>query len=158
MTFQDSPPKVFSVPECDCVLCVVGYDVKTLQNGKCKGSDIHILTLEVAGGVCEFDETLIDHPSCQWRVDVFLRAVGADVKKGEAFEFDAATAKARGVKYIDPLGLQFHAHIVQMDESYVKDGVTKTVKKNKVSIFYTDKPKLPRRVIEPAGEPDDVPF
>jgi hypothetical protein len=85
---------------------------------------------------------LIDHPSCNWMIDTFLKSAGVEVTEGTAFEFVEDTAESSGCLWIDPIGLRgwFHLGVEEYDSK--KSGQKE--KRNSVLSFLTDRPKRPR--------------
>lgn len=140
--FNDSEAKVFELaPEGDYVLRVVEFECGISKGGKTSGSDSYDVKFLIESKGSTFFETLIDHPSCAWKIDIFLKSAGVQLKKGEAFEFRKDKADYEAVPWIDPIGLRMWAR-VKIEPSQ-KDP---TKKYNKVAVFYTDRPKLPRHV------------
>jgi hypothetical protein len=86
-------------------------------------------------------ETLIDHESCIWKIDSFLKACGIrQLKKGQAFHFEKDKAEKLGVPWINPMGLRCPALIAHDQYTSTKSG--KEVTKNVVGTYYTDKEPL----------------
>lgn len=146
---QNIPPVV---PEGDYVFCVVGFECGISSGGKTAGSDKYDVELEIEPSGKRVTEFLIDHPSCSWKIDTFLKSCGIQLAKGEAFEFREDIASATGVRWVNPLGLRGHCRLYV--EEYTPKGGTEKRKANKVAVFYTDRPKLEPRAISEA----DVPF
>jgi hypothetical protein len=156
-TFQDSDNiSNVIVPDGDYVFCCTGFDASISSGGKTAGADKFSLdlALEVPGQGATVYENLIDHPSCAWKFDVFLKSSGVRLVKGEQFDFRRSVADNLRVRWINPIGLRGWCHITT--EEYTPKAGGEKKKKNKVAIFYTDKQKLPPRVIEQAEE--DTPF
>jgi len=151
--FTNQDNQAFIVhPPGDYVFRVVGMEsgIQT-GSGKTAGSPYWELKLAIEdNGGCVF-ERLIDHPSCGWKIDTFLKSTNAAPPTGTAFEFEADTAESAGCLWIDPIGLRGHCHLIV--EEYTKTGTTEKRTRNKVAAFLTDKPKLPRHV-EPKSEPE----
>lgn len=115
--------------------------------GKTAGSPFWEMKLKIDNGGVVF-ERLIDHPTCDWKLDTFLTSTGAAPPKGKAFEFVETAAHDAGCLWIDPIGLRGWCHLI-VDE-YTPKGATTPQKKNKVGAFLTDRAKLPRA---PRAEP-----
>jgi len=157
--FNDSEARRFEPqPEGDYILRVVEFDVGLSKGGKTAGADQYEVEFEIEGKSGRVWENLIDHEATAWKLDLFVKAAGVAPPKGAAYEFTADRAARAGVAFVDPFGLRVWARLV-VDEYNGK-------KRNKVSIFYTDKPKLepvrPAKSAEaPAvtpGDEDDIPF
>jgi hypothetical protein len=140
--FKDSEAKVFELaPEGDYVLRVVEFECGISKGRQTAGSDSYDVKFLVESKGSTFFDTLIDHPSCDWKIDLFLKSAGIRIAKGEAYEFRKDKAEYEGIRWVDPIGLRLWAK-VKIEPSQ-KDP---TKKYNKVAVFYTDKPKLPRHV------------
>ena len=132
--------------------------------GKTAGSPFWELTLEIEDKGAKVFERLIDHETCNWKIDTFLKSTGAAPPVGTAFEFSQEAAESSGCLWIDPIGLRGWCHLIV--DSYQKTGAKETTKRNKVGTFLTDRPKLPRIAAaepetpaEPAAVDDDgLPF
>lgn len=161
--FNDSENKTFTIlPEGDYVFRVIGFEVGISKGGKTAGSDTYEVEVifEGTGGRCW--ENLIDHPLTDWKIDTFLKSANVSLKAGTGFEFTAERARSNGVPFVNPYGLRGHCRVA-VDEYNGK-------KRNKISIFYTDKPKLARHIPDPdaaaqgpavevpAVDEDDIPF
>lgn len=174
--FKDQDNKTYELPpEGDYAFEVVECEsgIQT-GNGKTAGSPYWELKLElsVRNGKAPIWERLIDHPSCDWKIDTFMKCTGAntEIKKGEPFEFDLHAAESSGAKWIDPIGLRGWLAVVH--EDYTPKNGGKPGKRARVGVFYTDRAKLPRaQKAKPASKPapsettpefdplsDDVPF
>lgn len=163
--FNDSEAKVFEVqPEGDYILRVIGFEIGISKRGNTAGSENYEIEFQIETKSGRVWETLIDHELTAWKIDLFLKSADVALAKGEAFEFDKERAKANRVTYVNPWGLRCWARLIVDDYNGKK--------RNKVSVFYTDKQKLaPVRPVEaepaavPAGAPavaadneDDIPF
>lgn len=168
-TFTNQENQAFVLhPPGDYVFQVTGIETGIQGGtGTTAGSPYWELKLAIEGNGGVVFERLIDHPSCNWKIDTFLKCTGAAPKPGASFEFDEDAAAASGCLYINPIGLRGHCHLI-VDE-FQKAGSTEKRKKNKVGTFHTDKPKLPRAesptpAPAPAAAPattaetDDIPF
>ena len=161
-TFRDSDNLPPLLPAGDYIYKVVEFSSGISAGGKTSGSDKYELVLEFPGGA-KCRENLIDHDSCSWKIDTFLKSAGVKIPKGAEFKF---TIDERGddVSIINPLGLKGSCKL--RIENYPKKGEDKekpatwTGKSNRVEIFYTDKPKIPRKEppqAEAAAEESDDP-
>ena len=154
--FNDSENQAPIQPDGDYIFRVIEFSSGISAGSKTRGSDDYKLTLELEPSGAKVNERLIDHPSCDWKIDTFLKSAGVQIAKGAAFEFQENRAIASGVPFINPIGLRGWCRI--HTETYAKKGEPAedkgkwTGKSNKVAIFYTDKPKLPR--IDPPVEAD----
>jgi hypothetical protein len=151
--FTNQENQAFIVhPPGDYVFRVVAMEsgIQT-GNGKTAGSPYWELKLaiEQKGGV--IFERLIDHPSCSWKIDTFLKCTGAAPEVDAPFEFEVDAAQAAGCVWINPVGLRGHCHLI-VDE-YTPTGKTEKQRRNKVATFHTDKPKLSRLETPKAQEP-----
>lgn len=160
--FNDSEAKTFTVaPEGDYILRVTGFESGISSGGKTAGADKYEVEISIErpeGG--RVWENLIDHDLTAWKIDCFIKCMGVVIPKGAGFEFDAEKAAQHGVTYVDPFGLRGWGKLI-VEEYQGK-------KRNKVAIFYTDKPKLApvRPAPAPAAAPSvagadddsDVPF
>lgn len=143
--FNDSNNVPALLTESDYTFCVVGFEIGVSNGPSTRGSEKYLLDLEIEPSGKHIDETLIDHPKTGWKIDCFLKASGVQIPKGQAFEFQEDKAKSNNVPWVNPLGLRGWCRVV-VEEYTRKDGAPG--KANKVAVFYTDKPKLPKRVIE----------
>ena len=150
--FNDSENRAPFQPEGDYVFCVTEFEIGISNGQKTAGCEKYEVTLEIEGPGNQVFENMIDHESCSWKIDTFLKSAGVKLAKGEAFEFRKDTAERKGVRWVNPLGLRGHCRLIV--EEYEKNGQKR--KTNRVAVFYTDKPKLAARVIE--KQEDDVPF
>ena len=152
--FGDSNNVPPLLPEGDYVFCVVGFECKISQGPKTRGSDQFEVELEIEPSGKKVNEIMTDHPSCSWKIDTFLKASGIKLAKGAAFEFRQDVALASDVPWVNPLGLRGWCRITQEEVPAKENRKAFTV--NRVGTFYTDRPKLPARVIEVPEE--DKPF
>lgn len=150
--YQDREAPSFVVhPDGDYVLRVVGCDSKISTGEKTAGSpqwDLKVVVEGVAGNGHVF-ESLIDHETSAWKIDTFLKSTNSVPPKGAAFDFNEDAANAAGILFIDPIGLRGWAHLV-VDE-------WKGKKRNKIGVWLTNKPKLPRATPEPKPQPASAP-
>lgn len=156
---ENSPP---AVPEGDYNFTVISYD-KTISDGKkTGGADKFDLCLELNeshgrnGELTKLPpghfvyDSLIDHPSIDFRIDTFIKCCGVKIPKGTAFEFDTEYEGPDGDR-INPLGLRGTCSIKK--DSYTKTpGATPKIT-NKVAVYYTDRAKLAPVKIEKEPEP-----
>lgn len=109
--------------------------------GKTAGSPFWEVKLKIDKGGTVF-ERLIDHPTCDWKIDTFLKSTNSAPPNGEAFEFVETAARDAGCLWINPIGLRGWCHLI-VDE-YTPKGATTPQKKNKVGAFLTDRAKIAR--------------
>lgn len=133
------------LPPGDYIYTVVNYE-SGLQtgNGKTAGSPFWELHLEITDPkkqTASVYERLIDHPSCDFKIDTFLKSAGVQLDPGTSFEFDERIAMESGYQHVDVIGLRGWCALV-VDEYDKKGGGT--AKRNKVSAFLTNRPKLGR--------------
>lgn len=152
-TFQDSDNIPQLLPEGDYIFCCTGFDIGISTGKKTSGAEAYDVELEIEPIGKKVTEFMVDHPSCAWKIDTFLKAAGVVLKKGEAFEFREDTAAQRGLRWVNPIGLRGWCKL--RVEDYVKDGQKR--QSNKIAVFYADKEKLPARVIEETPE-EQKPF
>lgn len=144
--FKDQENKVnILLPPGDYVFTVLDYE-SGLQtgSGKTAGSPFWELKLELVDKQNQravVYERLIDHPSCDFKIDTFVKSTGVRLVPNQPYEFDARAAADSGCQHVDPIGLRGWCSIL-VDDYERKGGGT--AKKNKVSAFLTDRPKLPR--------------
>lgn len=149
--FGDSENRVFeTVAKGDYILEVVGVEFGLSEGPKTRGSDTATLRVRVDGREAPFDERLTFHPSCEWKIDTFIKSVnllvdGKPPAKGQQIEFTDRML----------LGLRGWATVG------VKQGIKDPTKQfNEVVTWLTNKEKLVKRAVElPPEEPeDDIPF
>lgn len=149
--FNDAENRDFKiVPEDDYIFRVTDFTSGLSKGGKTSGSPNYEADLLLEGQDATIPEHLIDHPSCAWKLDTFLKSAGIQLKKGENYEFQEDKARELDVRFINPIGLRGWCR-VRIEEYQKKNGTTG--KANKVAIFYTNKEKLPALVTE-----EDQPF
>jgi hypothetical protein len=156
--FNDSENMVPLVPEGDYIFCVVGFEIGISNGAKTRGSERYEVELELEGDGHgkKINEGLIDHESTGWKLDCFLKSAGVNLVKGKAYDFREDLAKSNNVPWVNPLGLRGWCRVIQdtlpprteEDAKAIKAGTKKATVLNKVAVFYTDRPKLPARVME----------
>lgn len=131
-TFRNEQNKTFELlPEDDYIAEIIGIEIGLSQGAKTRGAEqIEVKFKSVAHGT-EFYETLIFHPSCDWKVDTFVNCFGVASRPGEELELNEETLIAR----------RGWVHLY-VDTFTGRD--QKEKKNNKVRTFYTDKEKLSR--------------
>lgn len=140
-TYQDSESAFQIVPEGDYILAVCDYSSDLSGGQKTRGCERFNLVFNIEGTHSKLRETFIDHESCIWKLDTFLKSAGIrKLKKGQGWHFEKDKAEELGVPWINPMGLRCHAHVVQ--DNYT-GSMGNTVTKNKVSNFFTDRSALP---------------
>jgi hypothetical protein len=159
--FNDSENRKPIVEEGDYTLTVVGFEIGISAGGKTAGCEKYDVEFEVDGHGTHVFEVLLDHPTCAWKIDCFLKACGQRLKKGQSFAFRQDEAERNKVLWIDPIGLRCPVRLVQDSYKPKSAGPNDPPRiKNKVAVFYTDRPALPRAVVvaPPAIEDADMPF
>lgn len=154
--FNDSENRVAVLhEEGDYVFRVASVKFGISGGGKTNGCPTYELSLliEKTGGTVF--ETLIDADSTAWKIDVFLKSSGVYLPKGVAFEFDRERAEADGVRWVNAVGLRGWCRL-SLEAVTDRDGKPKLENgkpklRNRVSVFYTDRPKLP--AVQPAPTP-----
>lgn len=154
--FGDSSNIPPLLPGGDYAFCVTGFECSISSTALTRGAEKYQLELEIEPTGKKVQEHLIDHEKTAWKIDCFVKSSGVKLVKGQAFDFRQDLAEASGVVWVDPIGLRGWCHLKQ-DTLPLKPGYDKPMIVNKVDVFYTDKPKLPRRVIEVEAE-EDRPF
>lgn len=156
--FKNQENKVnILLPPGDYIYTVVNYE-SGLQTGtgKTAGSpfwELHLEITDTKKQTATVYERLIDHPSCDFKIDTFLKSAGVQLDPGAPFEFDERAAIESGYQHVDVIGLRGWCSLL-VDEYDRKGGGT--AKRNKVSAFLTNRPKLPR-VSPPAPAPTSRP-
>jgi hypothetical protein len=139
--FQDSENAYAVVPEGDYVLCVYEFSSDLSTGKKTTGAKRYNIVFTVEGTDSKIKESLIDHESCIWKIDTFLKSCGIrNLQKGQAWEFEKDEAEKQGVPWINPMGLRCHAAIIH--DTYTSQRGNE-VTKNKIAAFYTDREVLP---------------
>lgn len=157
--FKDQEPIQFIVPEGDYILCVTGFEIGISNGNKTRGSEQYEMKCLVEGNNSHCFDIMTDHESCDWRIDLFLKATGEaqQLAKNEEYSFNQKAAAEQSIKWINPIGLRFHAHLTIEEYRKASDSPTaKPRQKNRIATFYTDRGILPRAEIEP--EVDNTPF
>lgn len=141
--YTDAESSFKIIPEGDYILAVCEFHICLSTGAKTKGCDKYEVTFVVEGQDTKVKEQLLDHPSCSWKIDTFLKSAGIrKLAKGQDFEFDEDTADEKDVTWVNPMGLRCAAHVI-VDETYISPTTKQPVPKNRVSVFYTDRPALP---------------
>ena len=172
-TFNDSenkPPRTI-IPEQDCVFRVVAWETSISKGKKTGGCEALDLELDFFGKdgkpLCAGAfEHLIDHPSCSWKIDCFLKSAGQQLRKGENFNWGPAPVGGHG-RYIDPLGLRGWCKVAV--DTYTPSNAAmgangqalpgQSRQKNVVVTFYTDRTKIaPDEALRQAAAPEPSPF
>lgn len=139
--FQDSESPYAIVPEGDYILCVYEFTTDISTGKKTNGAKRYNIVFNIEGTDSKLKEQLIDHESCVWKLDTFLKSCGIrSLKKGQQWEFEKEDAEAEGVPWINPMGLRCHAAVVH--DKYTSQRGNE-VTKNRVAAFHTDRPVLP---------------
>lgn len=147
--YTDQTNKPALLPEGDYIFEVTKFECGISNGGKTSGSDKYEVTVRIDQHGNTINENLIDHPSCAWKLDCFVKCCGVQIAKGERFEFRQDLAQANDCRWVNPIGLRGWCRVIQ--ETYTrKDG--KPGSANQIAVFYTDKEKL-APVVQP--EPQD---
>lgn len=140
ITYTQAPNKTFELlPDGDYLLEIISGEPGISQAEKYRGSDQFELKFEVkepaqmVGG--SFNDWLTFHPTLNWKVDNFLTCFNYGAKPGQEVE----------VTLENCIGLRGWVKVT----SYEKKGK----KYNQIAVYYTDKQKYSRAVIEPADVP-----
>lgn len=143
--FQDSESAYAVVPEGDYILTVFEFTTDISTGKKTNGVDRFNVVFNIEGTDSKLKEVLLDHDSCMWKIDTFLKSAGIrSLQKGQAFHFEKNRAEEMGVAWINPMGLRCWASVVH--DKYTNSRGTE-VTKNKVGAFYTD-----REILKPDPE------
>lgn len=138
--FQDSESAYAVVPEGDYVLCVYEFTSDISTGQKTRGCERFNIVFNIEGTDSKVKEQLLDHDSCLWKIDTFLKSCGIrTLQKGQSFHFEKEKAEELGVPWINPMGLRCHAALVH--DTYTSSRGNE-VTKNKVAAYYTDRPAL----------------
>lgn len=140
-TYNDNTNQPTLLPPGDYIFTVEEFECGISKGGKTSGSDKYDMKLKIESGQSTgiVRDNLIDHPSCNWKMDCFLKCCGVQIAKGESYEFRHDLSQANDVRWVNPIGLRGWANVI------VEDYVTasgKPGKSNRVAIYYTDKEKL----------------
>lgn len=139
--FTDSEFAYQTVPEGDYVLTVFEFTTDLSSGKKTNGCERFNVVFNIEGTSSKVRETLIDHESCLWKIDAFLKACGIrSLKKGQAFHFEKERAEELEVPWINPMGLRCHAQLGI--DTYTSQRSGKEVEKNVVNTYYIDKEAL----------------
>lgn len=157
--FNDSENKLLASKPGDYILRVLSYDKKLSKGQKTGGSEMFEMKLGVEQNgavVSELFDNLIDHPSCHWRWDVFLKSCGVKIAKGENFSFDRDDAAQQNIRHIEIRGLRGWGTIAMKKPQHVGD----VPKFNEVVAWITNKEKLTpiERQVEPEDDSSEIPF
>jgi hypothetical protein len=158
--FTDQDNQTFELlPAGDYPFEVTGVDFGIQSGGKTNGSDYMELKVTLykdatfAQKLSLIRDRIIFHPACAWRADCFVKSAALTVDgqppaKGQEIEFnDEAVVGLRGWCSVKV-------------ESY-KNKSGEDAKANRVAVWLTNKPKLPRAVEVATTEPtddDNLPF
>lgn len=149
--YTDAPPIVQSSKPGDYILRCVEFQKGLSKGAKTGGSDKYEAEFLVEATGSKLIEFFIDHSSCVWKLELWLKACGITLKKGEGFDFDQESATANGTRYIDPIGLRAHATIGMRPSKEAGQ----SPKWNEVVAWITNKEKLSRHIEAPEPtEPD----
>jgi hypothetical protein len=148
--FKDSENQKPFVPPGDYIFRVVDFEIGISTSQKTNGSEKYELEVELEGQGKKVQTLLIDHESCAWKLDTFLKSAGVQLRRGEAYDFRKDRAEATGVRWVNPIGLRGWCKVG------TKPGLKDPSKTfNEIEVFYTDREKL-HPVVEVPEE--DQPF
>lgn len=157
-TFNDSEA-IQLLPSCDAKWTVTDFTIGISKGQKTRGSEqyeVHLSLKTADGAQGRTRENLIDHASCAWKIDTFLKSGGVNLVKGQRFSFRADEAARDGIAWINPVGLRGWCRVVV--EVFERQDKTKG-ESNKIATFYTDREKLPRAADAcTAPDPDGNPW
>ena len=146
-TFKDSENLAFQlIKPGGYVAEVKGVEFGLQSGGKTNGSDNMELKLAIEGTDSTIRETLIFHPSCEWKIDTFVKAFNLLLDGGRA------PAKGESIEFTERMLVGLRGHVVVANEPGKKDPSKKF---NCIAVFVTNKPKLAKAS---AIDPDDVGF
>jgi hypothetical protein len=159
--FGDKENRVFEVvPKGDHIVEVISGESGIKSKGKCNGSDFLSIKLRVETNPnCTFEEELIFHPNCEWRIDTFLKSMnflinGRPIQKGD--DVDINVGNVIGLRGWATLGIRTWD---KLDDKGNKMGEGKV---NEVITWITNKEKLSRNVpaqqAEPAPQEEEGPL
>lgn len=141
--YTDAEPSFKIVLPGDYILAVSEFKFGISTGPKTKGCELYEVLFIIEEHDSKIKERLIDHPSCSWKIDTFLKSAGIrTLAKGQAFTFDEEESETGEASWVNPMGLRCWAHLI-IDESYVSPTTKKVVPKNTIDLFYTDRAALP---------------
>lgn len=139
-TFRNEKPKTFEIlPEGDYLLEVIKADSLISQGAKTRGSSVLELTFKSVEHGTTFEDKLIAHPSCDWKIDLFVNCFNITNQIGEEVELEDNCVGRRGWCKVTV-------------REYERADKTKG-QANQIAVFYTDKEKYPRQVIDSRDVP-----
>lgn len=180
--YTDSEEKKFNCEPGDYIIRCVGFDQGFSKGAKTAGCTQWEFGFLIEGKGVELSEYFIDSEKTLWKLELYLRACGIKIKKGEAYEFSAQAAKDNNCRHIEPEGLRCWATVgmkevtekdrdyavanmpkEKMADSAARDKVRAECKPrwNKIVTFLTDRGILERYIapVETSPEPEgDDPF
>lgn len=124
------------VPEGDYILCVFAVTTELSSSMGTKGAPRFNVVFNIEGTDSKLKEILIEHEKCDWKVTAFVRGAGITediLPIGAGYSLSKEVAQKHDWKFINPMGLRCHAHIVQ--ETYTTAS-GRQITKNKVERFY----------------------
>jgi hypothetical protein len=134
--YKQAPNKVYELPtEGDHVLEIIAADTCISQAQKYRGADQFEFKMRSVEQGAEFNEWLTFHPDLEWKVDNFITCFNYPAQPGQEVEVLAEKC----------VGLRGWCKVTH----YEKNGK----KYAQIAIYYTDKEKFSRAVIEPADVP-----
>lgn len=140
--FRDEENRTFELlPDGDYIVEVAKAELGISNGAKTRGSEQLELTLRSEPHGITLYETLIFHESVDWKIDNFIKCMNLCAVKGQDIELTPENI----------LGVR--GWITVGTEEY------QGKKRNRIKVWITNKPKLPRNTPAiPRTEDDDVPF
>jgi hypothetical protein len=138
--FQDRNAILPWIDSCDIIWTCIEAIEKYVANGKLQGSKMYALKLSCVvadndgGGAVHVYENLILHPTCDWKIDTFLKSGNYQIKI------------CHGIPPVSELiGLKGWCRL-NKEQRFERDNRTPIEGqfRNRVGTFYTNKAKLPR--------------
>jgi hypothetical protein len=158
-TFRNTPPRNYVLhPEGDYELTVRAIKALTSTGPATRGSDMYEVTFAI-DPEGEIVDRLIDHPSCNWKLDALLKACGVDIQLDEEYELTQERAEINQVRHIDLRGLTCLAHLTV--EEFQSNRTGKMLKTNKVHAYLfdgirnTERPSKSVATVKPAAFDDE---
>jgi hypothetical protein len=154
---KDNLPPQELLPEKDYKFKVVGMEFGFSTGPSTAGSEEFKVKVQIEGKPRTIVERLIDHKSCDWKIDCFLKSTGIKLAKGEAWDFRKDTADGMGGRWINYMGLRGWCRVIVEEYKHKASGEQR--KTNKIGTFYTDKEKLPPDAeMQAEKEKEETPF
>jgi hypothetical protein len=153
--FKDSDNKVFELlTPGDYVAEVKSCEFGIQSGGKTNGAENMELKFGFDGHEAGAFETLIFHPSCEWKIDTFVKSMNLLID-------GRAPRKGENIDFTEHMVVGLRGWVTVKTEVYEKKGDERgkpTGKANRIAVFITNKEKLAKRVYVGSGDPDNVGF